>query len=581
MRGATSDLSETPHADLSAQVHKADSQGKMSEQAIVLAQATQKLLKFIGHTHLHPFTVQLFFFVTLLITALCGIVVSARNASTASVKPALRPPKKSKTGLPKGRTKKKWWKNPILKSIISTVIPLLVPYFILLYLFHVTPILLDLSANHTLARHTDIPKTVKKIHQEMFIADLHADTLMFSSRPGFMINSIKHGSTPPHRTHKTDTMKRLHKLQGKEFRFGHVDLDRLIAGNVGLQVFSVVSQIPRTLNMHRNSNSTNLAPILGLLSGWSDEALRGFGWTMDVLCFLRRFIKPVPGIKIQEGDGPGMRIIGQYARVLSDSITRSGDRLMWIRTKDDLEDLLEKRSVFGGVVVGALFSIEGTFCCDAAYANSKTGDKCAERLYELGVRMVGLTHFVDVTVAGSSTGESRAGLTIYGRDFVKRCFELGMAVDFAHASDETVRDVLSMPFETSGILVSHTGLRSLCNVPRNFPDDLVVAVGKRGGIVGITIFNEAHCMPESWANNTELSLRVLDKVSEAVSLAVKLAGVDNVGIGSDYDGGVTVPIDSGDIAMLTQTLLDGRFSIEQVKQVMGGNVLRWMQRWLK
>jgi membrane dipeptidase len=112
------------------------------------------------------------------------------------------------------------------------------------------------------------------------------------------------------------------------------------------------------------------------------------------------------------------------------------------------------------------------------------------------------------------------------------------------------------------LLVSHTGVKGTCNNPRNLSDDELRAVARTGGVIGIGLWETATCGTE--ANAT----------TRAVRYAVNIVGVDHVALGSDFDGGVTVPFDASGWPLITEALLKQGFSEQDIHKIMGENVVR-------
>jgi hypothetical protein len=146
--------------------------------------------------------------------------------------------------------------------------------------------------------------------------------------------------------------------------------------------------------------------------------------------------------------------------------------LRLIATRDDLDDLVRAQSS-GDSVVAAVLSIEGMHAIDGDIAR-------VDSLFASGYRIFGITHMFDNDVGGSSSGWRKGGLTPLGRRVVARIDSLGGIIDLAHASRATIEDVLALT--TRPVLVSHTGLTSMCAGPRNLDDALAVRIAQRGGI---------------------------------------------------------------------------------------------------
>ena len=187
-----------------------------------------------------------------------------------------------------------------------------------------------------------------------------------------------------------------------------------------------------------------------------------------------------------------------------------------------------------------------------------------DRLFEVGVRLIGLTHFIDNAVGGSAHGVERGGLTDFGRTAVGRAQELGVVIDLAHASEDLIDDVLSLT--TAPVLVSHTGVRGTHDNQRNLSDRHIRGVAATGGVVGIGF----------WP--TAVGGSDIGAIIRAIRFVADLVGADHVGLGSDFDGGVTTPFDVSGMALLTEALLSDGFSEEEIARIMGGNVVRVLER---
>jgi membrane dipeptidase len=189
-----------------------------------------------------------------------------------------------------------------------------------------------------------------------------------------------------------------------------------------------------------------------------------------------------------------------------------------------------------------------------------------DTLFDAGVRMVAPTHFFDTDLAGSSSGIARAGLTEKGREFVRAAEAKHVAIDLAHASEATIRDVTGMA--TKPVVVSHTGIKSTCNNNRNLSDESLRAVARTGGVIGIGFWKTAVCGSDAAA------------IARAIKRAVQIAGIEHVGLGSDFDGGTTTPFDASGVSLITEALLKEKFSEDEIRAVMGGNVIRVLRHTL-
>jgi microsomal dipeptidase-like Zn-dependent dipeptidase len=306
-------------------------------------------------------------------------------------------------------------------------------------------------------------------------------------------------------------------------RWGHVDILRLIEGHIALQVFTVVTKAPRWLNIESNTGDSDNITLLAVLQAWP---LRTWGSLTE------RAIHQADKLRRFAADSRG--------------------RLAIVWTREDLRGFLRAREADEETVAG-LLGIEGAHALEGDLDN-------VVRLYEAGFRVFGLTHFFDNEVGGSAHGVSGSGLTDFGARVLERMEELGIAVDLAHASPALVDDVLARA--TRPVLVSHTGLKGTCDNRRNLDDRRLAAVAATGGVVGIGLWETAVCgtTPAAWGR--------------AVRHAVDVAGVDHVALGSDWDGAVAAILDASGTVHLVQALLDQGFTEEEIRKIMGGNVVR-------
>ena len=135
-----------------------------------------------------------------------------------------------------------------------------------------------------------------------------------------------------------------------------------------------------------------------------------------------------------------------------------------------------------------------------------------------------------------------------------------MLVDVAHASAATIDDVLAMA--TRPVIASHTGVCGTCDNARNLSDAHVRAIAASGGLVGIGFWPTATGGDDVAA------------IVRAIRHAVNTGGIDHVGLGSDFDGGVAQPIDATGMVRITDALLDAGYADDEIVAIMGGNALR-------
>ena len=227
--------------------------------------------------------------------------------------------------------------------------------------------------------------------------------------------------------------------------------------------------------------------------------------------------------------------------------------------------------------------------------------------YQLGVRSMTLTHSRNNNWADSATDKPvHNGLTDFGREVVREMNRLGMLVDVSHVADKTFYDTLSVT--SKPVIVSHSSMRAISPVPRNVTDEMLWALAKNGGVIGIS-FGEGFVNPKDAealesAIKTEtagpaLTGRALDDyaaedvrnlfgtrlkvaatvadVVDHIDHAVRIAGIDHVGIGSDFDGVSGPPNGLDDVSKmpaLIEVLLERGYAERDVKKILGENYLR-------
>jgi microsomal dipeptidase-like Zn-dependent dipeptidase len=139
-----------------------------------------------------------------------------------------------------------------------------------------------------------------------------------------------------------------------------------------------------------------------------------------------------------------------------------------------------------------------------------------------------------------------------------------MIVDVAHASPATIRDVLAIARRP--VVSSHGGVQATCKVNRNLADEQIRGIAATGGLVGIGFWDGALCdiSPAS--------------IAAAIAHVRDVAGIDHVALGSDFDGAVTTAFDAAGLAHITQALVDRGFRPDDIRKVMGGNLLRLLEQ---
>ena len=337
-----------------------------------------------------------------------------------------------------------------------------------------------------------VSERARKLHDTLFVADMHADALLWN------------------------------RDLNEDSPIAHVDVPKLIRGNVALQAFTVVTKTPRGLNIERNTPDTDNIFWLDLAQRQPLENL--FSLTKRAL---------------------------YQAKKLHDYAAASGGKLTVIENKRDLAAYLERRKAER--ITAGWLGIEGAHALDGKLEN-------VDVLYDAGFRMMSPSHFFDNDIGGSAHGVEKGGLTDLGKAVIKRMEEKKMIVDVAHASAKTIDDVLAMA--TRPVVVSHTGVRGTCDNQRNLSDDQLKRIAATGGVIGIGFWDTAVCGEDAAA------------IARTIKYAVGLVGADHVGLGSDFDGSVKAPFDTSGDALITDALINEGFTDDDIAKIMGGNVER-------
>jgi membrane dipeptidase len=253
--------------------------------------------------------------------------------------------------------------------------------------------------------------------------------------------------------------------------------------------------------------------------------------------------------------------------------------------------------------VASLIGIEGGHAIENSLGTLR-------QFYAMGVRYMTLTHVNTIDWADAATDSARhGGLTPFGEEVVREMNRLGMLVDLSHVSDGTMRDALRV--SQAPVIFSHSSARAVADHPRNVPDDVLALLPANGGVV-MTNFYSAFVDPQAaaimhdmvgvergfkaqhpsdpaavdaamdaWRAAHPIPRGSVATVADHVDHLVKVAGIDHVGIGSDFDGISTTPVGLEDVSTfpnLTAELLRRGYADGDVKKILGLNVLRAMEQ---
>jgi membrane dipeptidase len=253
--------------------------------------------------------------------------------------------------------------------------------------------------------------------------------------------------------------------------------------------------------------------------------------------------------------------------------------------------------------IGSMIGMEGGHSIDSSMATLR-------QMYALGARYMTLTHGQNVPWADSATDKPRHnGLSKFGEEVVGEMNRLGMLVDLSHVSPDTMKDAIAV--SQAPVIFSHSSARAICDVPRNVPDDVLRLLPKNGAVVMVTFvpgfISQAAAdwgkeetaqlqslrvqFPDNtasvssaiaqWRTEHPAPRATLQQVADHIDHIRKVAGIDHIGLGGDFDGITQVVQGLEDVSKypdLTAELLRRGYTDEDVKKILGLNVLRaWRQ----
>jgi membrane dipeptidase len=268
-----------------------------------------------------------------------------------------------------------------------------------------------------------------------------------------------------------------------------------------------------------------------------------------------------------------------------------------VRTAAELERVFKSRRI------ASLIGMEGGHSMDSSLATLRM-------LHALGAGYMTLTHSANVPWADAATDMPvLGGLSTFGEEVVREMNRLGMLVDLSHVSPDTMADALRV--SEAPIIFSHSSARALCDVPRNVPDNVLQMLPKNGGVVMITFVpgfisqavadhgaqlteaqqsfraqfpnNDAYVgtAMERWRAEHPEPRATLAQVADHIDHVRKVAGIDHIGLGGDFDGISTVIQGLEDVSKypdLTAELISRGYSDQDIRKILGLNILRVMRR---
>jgi membrane dipeptidase len=274
-------------------------------------------------------------------------------------------------------------------------------------------------------------------------------------------------------------------------------------------------------------------------------------------------------------------------------VARYPDKLALALTADDIERAIKQGKI------ASLIGMEGGHSINSSLATLRM-------MYRLGARYMTLTHSLNVPWADSATDTPKLeGLNAFGEDVVREMNRLGMLVDLSHTSPATMADALRVT--KAPVIFSHSSARAMTDVPRNVPDDILRLVPKNGGVVMVTFvpgfispqvaeYNQRETAErtrltamagsnadtvnrglDAWHNANAQPKASLSQVADHIDHIKKIAGVDHIGLGGDFDGITSVIVGLEDVSTypaLIAELLRRGYTDDEIKKIAGRNILR-------
>ena len=299
----------------------------------------------------------------------------------------------------------------------------------------------------------------------------------------------------------------------------------------------------------------------------------------------------------QRGGSPGdARTVIEQIDFVKRLVARYPDDLALAYTADDIERIHRSGRI------ASLIGMEGGHSIENSLAVLRA-------TYELGARYMTLTHSKNTRWADSATDEPEyGGLTAFGEEVVREMNRLGMMVDLSHVSPETMHDALDV--SRAPVIFSHSSAHALCRHVRNVPDDVLVRLAENNGVVMITFLGSyvseelrlwAQLRSEErgrirrqyedddkaieaavagWAESNPMPRATLEQVADHIDHVRAVAGIDHIGIGSDFDGTSSLPVGLEDVSTypnLIIELLRRGYTDDAIRKILGRNVLRVMR----
>jgi membrane dipeptidase len=231
--------------------------------------------------------------------------------------------------------------------------------------------------------------------------------------------------------------------------------------------------------------------------------------------------------------------------------------------------------------IGSLIGMEGGHSIDSSLATLRM-------MYSLGARYMTVTHGANLPWADAAGDKPvLGGLSAFGEEVIREMNRMGMLVDLSHVTPDTMADALRVT--DAPVIFSHSSARAICNVPRNVPDNILQMVAKNGGVVMVTFVPgfisqavaDFDAKPEAERKGMTPPKATLSQVADHIDHIRKVAGIDHIGLGGDFDGISQVVVGLEDVSTypaLTAELLKRGYKDDDIKKILGLNVLRVMRQ---
>lgn len=260
----------------------------------------------------------------------------------------------------------------------------------------------------------------------------------------------------------------------------------------------------------------------------------------------------------------GMRLLD----VFYNEMEKNSDKISFVRSYQEIEDNMKN-----GKMSALLTLEEGGVCMGNV--------RLLRDFYRLGVRMMTLTwnfpnelgfpaKVTEGNLKGTLYEGEEFGLTEKGIEFVKEMERIGMIIDVSHLNDAGIWDVLK--YTTKPFVASHSNAKRVCGHPRNLNDDLILAIAKRGGVIGL---NYSSSFLRDWKEEEEEISKIEDMVKHVLYIK-NLAGIDCIGLGSDFDGidGKLEIASPEDLPLLEKAFCEAGLEESEIEKIFYKNVLR-------